>query len=128
VTFANIERVVGAMNFEAQWREYRSNITDEVLRQLGIFSDISPVDEQAVPAEDIEKLKQDLDLFLGEVMDNVTDDRLRAFVVKQIHTILQAIKEYPIRGAEAIRDGDAAVVATALSEHEVVQGTRMRRS
>jgi hypothetical protein len=54
-------------------------------------------------------------------MDNVTDDRLRAFVVKQIRIILQGIREYPIRGEDAIRDGDATLLATFLSNHEVIR-------
>src|SRR5215217_6045587 len=89
--FERIEAIVASFNFDVPWEQYRTQITNEALSKLGIFSAMSPEDEQVVPAEDFENLKQDLDAFLAEVMDNVTDDRLRAFVVKQIRIILRAI-------------------------------------
>lgn len=119
--FKRIEAVVAAFNFDVPWEQYRTQITSEALSQLGIFSAMSPEDEQVVPAEAFENLKQDLDAFLAEVMNNVTDDRLRAFVVKQIRIILRAIREYPIRGAEAIKDGDADFLGTIVSEYDFVR-------
>ncbi len=95
--FQRIEAVVTSFNFDVPWEQYRTQITDETLWQLGIFSAMSLEDEQVVPAEDFVKLKQDLEAFLAEVMDNVTDERLLAFVLKQIRTILQALRDYPIR-------------------------------
>src|SRR5215211_3466234 len=105
VTFDNLQNILKVTNLDAEWSNHKRYITDEVIRQVGLFSQMSPVDEQVVPAENFEDLKQDLDAFLAEVMDNVTDDRLRAFVVKQTRIILQGIREYPIRGEDAIRDG-----------------------
>ena len=119
--FQRIVAVVAALNFEVPWEQYRTQITSEALSHLGIYSAMSTEDEQVVPAEDLENLKQDLDAFLAEVMDNVTDERLRAFVVKQIRIILRAIREYPIRGEEAIKDGDAEFLGTIVSEYEVVR-------
>jgi hypothetical protein len=119
--FERIEAVVASFNFDVPWEQYRTQITSDALSHLGIYSAMSTEDEQVVPAEDLENLKQDLDAFLAEVMDNVTDDRLRAFVVKQIRIILRAIREYPIRGEEAIRDGDAEFLGRLISEFEFVR-------
>jgi hypothetical protein len=120
-TFQFVFAVTMVTNLDVPWGQLVQQITPETLHQLGLFAQFSTVDEQVVPAEDLANLKQDLDAFLAEVMDNVTDDRLRAFVVKQIRIILRAIREYPIRGAEAIKDGDADFLGTIVSEYEFVR-------
>jgi|tagenome__1003787_1003787.scaffolds.fasta_scaffold20980511_2 hypothetical protein len=120
-TFQFVFAVTMATNLDIPWGQLVQQITPETLNQLGLFAQFSSVDEQVVPPEDLANLKQDLDAFLAEVMDNITDDRLRTFVVKQIRIILQGIREYPIRGEDAIRDGDATLLATFLSNHELIR-------
>ena len=121
VTFSNLNSILMVTNLDTQWQNYQRYITDVVIRQLGIFAQMSQIDEPVVPLEDFGQLKQDLLDFRDQVIGSAIDDRLKAFVLQQIETILRAIREYPIRGVEAIKDGDKAVVATALSEHELLQ-------
>lgn len=120
-TFINLSNIVTIGNFLVPWRTYQGHITDETLKQLGIFSQLSVVDEPVVPVEDFSTLKAELLNFREEVLHNITDDRLQAFVLKQIDIILRGVREYPIRGAAAIKDGDAAVVALAISESELIK-------
>ena len=63
VTFDNLHNILEVTNLDAAWSGYKRYITDEVIRQLGLFSQMSPVDEQGVPEEDLANLKQDLDAF-----------------------------------------------------------------
>jgi hypothetical protein len=121
VTFNSLYNILKITNLDTPWQHYQRNITDEVIRQLGMFAQWSQIDEPMVPVEDIAQLKEDLQRFQHEVLQSDIDERLRAFVLKQIRTILGALREYPIRGEEAIEDGDTTLLATFISEHELLR-------
>lgn len=121
VTFDSLYNILKVTNLDNPWQYYQRYITDEVMRQLGMFAQWSHIDEPVVPVEDIAQLKEDLQRFQHEVLQGDIDERLRAFVLKQIRTILGALREYPIRGEEAIKDGDTTLLATFISEHELIR-------
>jgi hypothetical protein len=121
LTFNNLKSILMVTNLDNPWQVYKRSITDEVIRQLGLFAQWSQTDEPVVPVEDMELLKQDLLNFQDEVMRSDLDERLKALVSKQINIILRALREYPIRGAEAIKDGDADFLGTIVSEYEFVR-------
>jgi hypothetical protein len=121
VTFNSLYNILKVTNLDTTWQHYQRNITNEVIRQLGMFAQWSHIDEPVVPAEDIAQLKEDIQRFQHEVLQGDIDERLRAFVLKQIRTILGALREYPIRGEEAIEDGDTTLLATFISEQELLR-------
>jgi hypothetical protein len=121
VTFDSLYTILKVTNLDNPWQYSKRYITDEVMRQLGMFAQWSHKDEPVVPVEDIAQLKEDLQRFQHEVLQGDIDERLRAFVLKQIRTMLRARREYPIRGEEAIKDGDTTLLATFISEHELIR-------
>jgi hypothetical protein len=121
VTFNSLYNILKVTNLDTTWQHYQRNITNEVIRQLGMFAQWSHIDEPVVPAEDIAQLKEDIQRFQHEVLQGDIDERLRAFVLKQIRTMLRALREYPIKGEEAIKDGDADFLGTLVSEYEYVR-------
>jgi hypothetical protein len=120
-TFKNLTQLVGVTNLDMPWREYQPYVTNAMISQLGMIAQISPITEPVIPLEDIEQFKEDLQNFQREVSGSDIDNRLKAFVLQQIEIMLRAIREYPIRGVEAIKAGDAALVTNALSEQELIQ-------
>jgi hypothetical protein len=121
VTFDSLYTILKVTNLDNPWQYSKRYITDEVMRQLGMFAQWSHKDEPVVPVEDIAQLKEDLQRFQHEVLQGDIDERLRAFVLKQIRTMLRALREYPIKGEEAIKDGDADFLGTLVSEYEYVR-------
>ena len=121
ITFQKLDTVIVVHNLSAQWGTYGAHITDEVLRQLDIFSQLSSIDEPVVPNPDLGELNNDLLEFRSDIVGSEVDDRLKAFVLTQIDTIRRGIRDYPIRGEEAIKVGDAAVFATAASERDLIR-------
>lgn len=111
-----IRKVITVPNFGAEWRVYKASITPEVIRQLGLFAQSLSTDEARIPNGDIARILRVTKRYYQELSAEEFDPRLKRFLQRQSNNVEQALREYPIRGDEAVKDGDARIFGEAVAD------------
>lgn len=86
------------------WSGSKRHLTDEMLRNLRVFSRKLPEDSEMVNEYELRQVRYELEKFAKHVQENIEDSDLKAFLLEQITIIRKAFLEYHVIGVKAFRD------------------------
>lgn len=110
---------ITVVDLSPQFQQYKQYISHDQTNLFHIVSDQTP-DEERV---DQDALDDVMDM-VGELRDYAEDHlegQFRAFVLRQVDIIAEAIGRYPIIGQRAFSDGANATLANLIENREVYE-------
>jgi hypothetical protein len=112
----NARFVAGVIDFSHAFQPSRRKILDQDLNLLGVISDLTPNEERVddVLTEFYGKLGE-----LREYTLEHLEGTFRAFVLRQIHIMEEAIRRYPIVGVKAFDEGANASFANLVENQDI---------
>lgn len=97
---------LGTRNLSAHWKQFKGSIDQATINGLGWCAAYLPGEDTAASADQLKSLDRLLREFEKELASTELDDWVRAFLLRQMAIIRQALAEYRVVGAKAF---DAAV-------------------
>lgn len=111
-SFSNIENSVSPLVFGLTWVHVLQYLTPETLTALAYCAQILPDEESQISKEEIVGIQTCLAELKESLVDSSLSERLRLLIEHHVALIEQALFEYPISGAMALREAGR----TALGE------------
>ena len=87
----------------SEWKNVRQFLTPDTLLALDVLADTLPPDQTHVPQSAIDQILADLSSLEKFVAASELSADLAQFIYSQIDAIRKAVREYPVRGAVALR-------------------------
>lgn len=123
-TLRKAEASISPRLLHAQWNNVRQYLTEDTFVSLSFCSAILEDEESSISEIDFQDLRAMLKE-LNDLLDNSTlPDSLKALIRNHIELINSAISDYPISGANALRDaskraiGDIVVYKDILTSNQ----------
>ncbi|MBX9635931.1 hypothetical protein [Nitrosomonas sp.] len=110
--FSQIEHALSPMLFPNSWDHVKQYLTPEVLTALAFCTEILPDEEAQISAEEISSIRIKVEELRTSLNDIDMPLRLRSLIQHHIKLIENALAEYPVVGAKALREA----ARTALGE------------
>lgn len=110
--FNRVEHAISPMLLPTTWNQVKQYLTPDVLTALAFCTEILPDEESQIAAEELDAIKVRVKELREAVSDSETPERLRALIQHHIDLIENALNEYTVVGAKALRE----VGRTALGE------------
>ena len=103
-----------------KWSEFINRIDIHLINYLGLASTLleTQVKTKSLTRDELEKLRHDFSNLIEEVRKSEISSRLKSYIVQQLYSILLAIDDYFITGAEPIINKIESTVGHALSDEE----------
>jgi hypothetical protein len=116
---SRVEHALSTMLLPSTWNQARQYLTPETFVALEFCSEILPDEEALVSSDELDEISARVEELQSSLTDSQLPARLRALVEHHISLIREALAEYPIAGAKALRE----VARTALGELVEVKDT-----
>ena len=118
-TFRLVSQAMNVSALSQHWGNGKKHITDDLLRTLKAYSRDLPEDLETINEYELQKVQRDLEEFAKRVQEEVANDELRRFLLKQSTIIRKAFLEHYVVGGEAFRDASGRVFAELQSPENV---------
>jgi hypothetical protein len=103
-TFTSLEHAFSAMLLPASWNSVRQYLTPDTFTTLAFCGEILPNEESQIDPTEIADIKILLEDLENSLFESNLPVRLYELVIHHIRLIKQALAEYPISGAKALRE------------------------
>lgn len=100
---AHARSVVTAENLTADWAEFRSRLTADVVHTFLIFSETLPVKETHLSNEEMESFSRLYKEAAGQIEDGYIPRPVKAFLKQQMKLIANGVREYHVQGIQGFQ-------------------------
>ena len=118
------EAALSPMQLPNTWNGVRQHLTAENLLALGFCGEILPDEESEIAQEELDEIRSLVDELNLLLANSTLPLRLQAVLSHHVELMLQALAEYPIAGAKALREaartglGELIEVRDIIVEHQ----------
>lgn len=122
-TLGAYEAAFSPLQLPQTWNNVRQYLSSENQLALQFCSEILPDEESDIPQDELESINRIIEEIQSLLIDSKLPARLQALVAHHVELIRQALSEYPISGAKALREaarsglGELVEVRDAVVEH-----------
>lgn len=110
--FSRIENIISPLNLPASWQSYRGNLTPDVLLALAFCNELLPDEESEIDPAELSAIADEVAQLSALAATSNLPDRLKQLIAHHIELIEEALAQYQVFGAKALRE----VARTALGE------------
>jgi hypothetical protein len=115
-----VEAAISATNISAQWASFKKHITPEVILALRYNSAILGAQENPIGEDELAALLQEVADLEDSLASTDLNAEIKALVERQILSIRQALGDYKIKGATAIKDAIHKAAGELIEHKEIV--------
>lgn len=119
-----VEAGISTTNLGAPWQNVKNNLSPEVLLSLRYNAEILGMQEQPIDDEEVEDLLAEVDALQEKLSDASLSPDVRALVERQVEAIRNALGDYRIRGASAIKDAVHKAAGEVIEHKESIAENR----
>ncbi|MED5387434.1 MAG: hypothetical protein VX793_01165 [Pseudomonadota bacterium] len=120
--FANIEKILSALNLDSSWKPYRDLLNEPTLYGLRFCSDkLSRIDQaETVKKEDIEEIQSKLAALVEDILGTEIDMGVKELLLRNLEGLRQSLIAYRVRGLEGIeREVEVGLGALIINREKV---------
>ena len=123
VWFPQINEAFSSLKLDAPFSKFSQYSHDTNLLGLRFCSDLlsRSKPEKIVEKEELEKLTEDVNMLINEIITSKVDAEVKQFALKHLRIILHAIQEYRIVGIEALRDISQISYGAIFTQHDIAR-------
>lgn len=114
---ANIQNAISSMILSGQWAQAQQYLGTDTLLSLDFCSEILPDEESAIAEDELSQIQELVNELRSSLSASELPPRLVSLIQHHIELIQQALAEYPITGAKALREA----AHTGLGEYMLVK-------
>ena len=115
-----VEAAITAQNLGAAWKSYKSHLSPEVLLSLRYNAALLGDQEQSISEEEIKSLLDEIEALEQTLTDSALSPEIVSFISKQLASIRQALGEYKIKGANAIKETVHKAAGELIENKELI--------
>ncbi len=115
-----VESALSPLLLPATWNQVRSNLSTETLLALGFCSEILPDEESEIPLVELQAIEGLVAELEGLLRNSSLPPRLQAVLRHHVELMRQALAEYPIAGAKALREAARSGLGELVEVREAV--------
>ena len=102
------------------WNSARQHLTAENLLALSFCSEILPDEESEITQSELDEIRGLVSELNQLLADSTLPGRLRALLAHHVELMLQALAEYPIAGAKALREAARTGLGELIEAKDIV--------
>lgn len=122
--FSRIEHVISPMMLPTPWSNVQQQLTADVMISLAFSAEILPHEENEIDQKDLDFIRQQV-IDLKQLLSvSEIPQRLRALIAHHIELIENALAEYPIAGAQALREAGRTALGEIIEVREEVASAK----
>lgn len=123
-SLARIRAVMSPLQLPAGWNGIRGNLAPEVLLALAFLNELLPDEESAIPEEELQRIKSQVDELAATLAQEELPENLRRLVEHHLVLISRALAQYHIFGARALREAGRTALGEILEQKGAVEGAK----
>jgi hypothetical protein len=100
---AGARSVATAENLMADWAEFRSRLTADVVHSFLIFADTLPVKETQLSNEELESFSKLYKQVMVQIEDGYVPRPVKNFLRQQMRIIANGVREYHLQGSQGFQ-------------------------
>jgi hypothetical protein len=120
-----IRQLASYTNLDVPWRSYQPHLKAEVLQGIAFCDDLlrrNHACETSIPEDELRSIREEARRLLLEVTEARMPPDLRAYVIQHLEAVIRAIDDYPLLGADPLRQ----VLSEALGAVVITEEVRDR--
>jgi len=118
------EHALSTMLLPGTWNQVRQYLNPETFVALAFCSEILPDEEAQIASEELVEIHARVEELQESLAGSQLPPRLRALVEHHIGLIRQALAEYPISGAKALREAARTALGELIEVEEIINANR----
>lgn len=122
--FARIRSSISALTLPSGWQGIKGNLTPDVLVALAFLNEMLPDEESAISEEDLQQIKQQVAELGATLKEENVPEGLRRLVEHHLTLIAQALAQYRIFGARALREAGRTALGEIIEQKDTVEGAK----
>lgn len=117
-----LENAFNSNNLNGPWAPFKTHIDAHVINYLSMTSEILSLKapEPVMSEGSLNSVLTNARELLDEVRESDMPEKVKAFIIKQLHKVCLAVEEYSINGAASISDAVDAAFGHGVLNGEVV--------
>jgi hypothetical protein len=112
--FQKIENAISPSVLHVGWAAVKQSLSPEVLLALSFCKDMMPNEESEISTEDLQSLIKDLESLDIALQDAEIPSHLKVIIKRYIQSIWDALDEYQIVGAKALKCANSKAIGELL--------------
>lgn len=110
--FSRINNILSPLNLPAGWNGLRGNLTADILLAIAFCNEMLPDEESEIDPAELNSIGEQVVQLSDLLAESVLPERLKQLIAHHIELIQEALAQYQVFGAKALRE----VARTALGE------------
>jgi hypothetical protein len=116
--FNRVSNALDIRNLTASWGSYKQYLRTEVLDAMGWCADTLPAEEELIEPEDLDTFRSEIHDFAERISVSDLPDNVKSFAFQQVSIMEQALRDYPVVGAQAFQHGSANSFVNVLENRD----------
>lgn len=119
--FQKIEHAISPSVLNVGWSAIKQNLTPEVTLALNFCKDMMPDEESEIPEEEIQSLVEELESLDSLIENAEIPQHLKIVISRYVASIWDALDEYKISGAKALKSANSRAVGELIEVQEEIR-------
>lgn len=122
--FVRINTILNPLHLPASWQGLRGNLSADVLLALAFCNELLPDEESSIDPKDLDAIADEVAQLSILLVDSTLPDHLKQLIAHHIELIEEALAQYQVFGAKALRAASRSALGEIIESKDMVESAQ----